>query len=77
MSCLCAVGLARQVCLRQALLENIEVALIAFFFTQLFFDGLELLAQDVLALVLAHLLFDLRVDAVPHLEDLELTRQQA
>ena len=71
------VGLARQVRLGQALFEDVEVALIAFLFAQLFLDGLELLAQDVLALVLAHLLFDLGVDAVPHFEDFELTREQA
>jgi len=71
------VGLARQVRLGHALFEDIEVALIAFLIAQLFPDGLELLAQDVLALVLSHLLFDLGVNAFPHLEDLELTREKA
>ena len=57
-------------------LERVEVALVALFFAQLFLDGLELLAQHVLALVLAHLLFDLRVDALTHLQDLELSGEQ-
>ena len=68
---------AWQVCFGQALFEDVEVALITFFFAELFLDGLELLAQHVLPLVLAHLLFDLGVDALAHLEDLELTGEQA
>ncbi len=71
------VGLARQVRLGQALLEDIEVALIAFLLAELFLDGFELLAQDVLALVLPHFLLDLGVDALAHLEDFELPREQA
>ena len=43
---------------------------------ELLLDRLELLAKDVLALVLAHLLFDLGVDALAHLEDLELPREE-
>ena len=63
--------------LRDALLEPVEIALIAVVLAELFLDRLELLAEDVLALVLAHLLFDLGVDALAHLEDLELAREQA
>src|ERR1041385_4621035 len=62
--------------LRNPLLETIEVPLIAFVFAELFLDRLELLAKDVLALVLAHLLFDLGVDALAHLENLELAREE-
>jgi hypothetical protein len=71
------LGLVREVRLRDALLEAVEVALIALVLAELLLDGLELLAKDVLALVLAHLLFDLRVDSLAHLEDLELPREQA
>ncbi len=70
------VRLARQIGLGDALLEDVEVALIALLLAELFLDRLELLAQDVLALVLAHLLLDLGVDALAHLEDLELPREQ-
>ena len=70
------LGLGRQVRLRDALLEAVEIALIAVVLAELFLDGLELLAEDVLALVLAHLLLDLGVDALAHLEDLELAREE-
>jgi hypothetical protein len=70
------LGLRREVRLGDALLEAVEVALVAVVLAELFLDGLELLAEHVLALVLAHLLFDLRVDALAHLEDLELPREQ-
>ena len=43
---------------------------------QLFLDGLELLAQDVLALVAAHLLLDLAVDLLAHLQHLVLAREE-
>ena len=42
-----------------ALLEKVEVALVSVFLAQLFFDRFKLLAQHVLALILAHLLLDL------------------
>jgi hypothetical protein len=70
------LGLAREVGLGDALLEAVEVALVAVVLAELFLDGLELLAEHVLALVLAHLLLDLGVDALAHLEDLELPREQ-
>ena len=70
------LGLGRQVRLRDALLEPVEIALVALVLAELLLDGLELLAKDVLALVLAHLLLDLGVDALAHLEDLELAREQ-
>jgi hypothetical protein len=70
------LGLGREVRLRDALLEAVEVALVALVLAELFLDGLELLAEHVLALVLAHLLLDLGVDALAHLEDLELPREQ-
>ena len=71
------VGLARQLGFRDALLEAVEITLVAVVLAELFLDGLELLTQHVLALVLAHLLLDLGVDALAHLQDLELARQQA
>ncbi len=71
------LGLLRKAGLRDAILETVEIPLIAVVLAELFLDGLELLAEDVLALVLAHLLFDLGVDAVAHLQDLELAGQQA
>ncbi len=43
---------------------------------QFFLDGLELLAQDVLALVPPHLLLHLGVDLFAHLEHLVLARQE-
>jgi hypothetical protein len=54
----------------------VEVALVALVLAELFLDGLELLAEHVLALVLAHLLLDLGVDALAHLEDLQLPGEQ-
>ena len=71
------LGLGRELRLGDALLEPVEIALIAVVLAELLLDRLELLAQDVLALVLAHLLLDLGVDALAHLEDLELAREQA
>ena len=71
-----SLGLGREVRLRDALLEPVEVALVAVVLAELLLDGLELLAKDVLALVFAHLLLDLGVDALAHLEDLELAREQ-
>ncbi len=65
-----------QVRLGDSLLEAVEIALISVVFSELFLDGLELLAKDVLALVFAHLLLDLGVDALAHLEDLELPGEQ-
>jgi hypothetical protein len=73
-TCSASVG---QVRLGDAILEAVEIALVAVVLAQLFLDGLELLAKDVFALVFAHLLFDLRVDPLAHLEDLELPREEA
>src|SRR5918999_1568598 len=44
---------------------------------QLALDGLELLAQDVLALGLVHLRLDFGLDPTLQLEDLDLLRQEA
>jgi len=71
------LGLARELRLRDALLDTVEIALIAVVLAELLLDRLELLAKDVLALVLPHLLLDLGVDALAHLEDLELAREKA
>jgi hypothetical protein len=68
--------LGGEVGLGDAVLEAVEIALIAVVLAELFLDGLELLAEHVLALVFAHLLLDLGVDALAHLEDLELPREQ-
>ena len=59
-------ALAQLVGLRGAL---VEVA-------QLLLDGLELLAQDELALVAVELGLDLLLDAGPDRDDLELTRER-
>src|SRR6185436_18131127 len=71
------LGLVRQVGLGDAVLEAVEVALVALVLAELLLDGLELLAEDVLPLVLPHLLLDLGVDALAHLEDLELAGEEA
>ena len=72
-----SVGFARQIGLGDPLLEPVQISLIALVFAELLLDGLELLPQHVFALVLAHLLLDLGVDALAHLEDLELSGEQA
>ena len=69
--------LGRQGRLRDAVLERVEIALVAVVLAELLLDRLELLAKDVLALVFPHLLFDLRVDPLAHLEDLELAGEKA
>ncbi len=51
--------------------------MIAFVFAELLLDGLELLTEHVFALIFAHLLLDLGVDALAHFQDLELSREQA
>src|SRR5204863_6993388 len=71
------LGLRRELRLRDALFEAVEIALIAVVLAELLLDRLELLAEDVLALVFPHLLFDLGVDALAHLEDLELAREES
>ncbi len=70
------LGLLGQLGLDDLLGELVEVAGAVVELTQLLLDGLELLAQHVLALVAAHLLLDLGVDALLDLEDLELARQE-
>ena len=46
-------------------------------FAEFLLDGLELLAEEVLALVLADLRLHLRLDLRPELEDLEFLDQDA
>ena len=58
------------------LAEVVEVAAAVVDLAQLFLDGLELLAQDVLALVAPHLLLDLGVDLLADLQHLVLARQE-
>jgi hypothetical protein len=71
------LGLRREVRLGDAILEAVEIALVAVVLAELLLDGLELLAEDVFSLVFAHLLLDLGVDALAHLEDLELAGEEA
>ena len=66
----CQIGFA------EPTFQLIDTIFIIVSITQFIFDGFELLTQHVFALVLAHLLFDLGVDALAHLEHLELTRQK-
>jgi hypothetical protein len=54
----------------------VEIAARLVDLAQLFLDGLELLAQDVLALVAPHLFLHLGVDLLAHLEHLVLARQE-
>ena len=56
--------------------EVVEVAAALVDLAQLFLDRLQLLAQDVLALVAPHLLLDLGVDLLAHLQHLVLARQE-
>ena len=58
------------------LAEVVEVAAGLVDLAQLFLDGLELLAQHVLALVAPHLLLDLAVDLLADLQHLVLARQE-
>src|SRR6185436_17327616 len=58
------------------LAEVVEVAAALVDLAQLLLDGLELLAEDVLALVAAHLLLDLAVDLLADLEHLVLAREE-
>ena len=64
--------LFRQARRRDAGREGVDVALavLALPFAELALDGLHLLAQQVLALLLAHVALDLGVDALADLEDL-------
>ena len=59
-----------QVRLGDAVLETIQIALVAVVLTQFFFDRLELLTKDILALISTHFLLDLGVDLLANLEDL-------
>ena len=70
------LGLGGEACLGDAVFEAVEIALVAVVLAELFLDGLELLAEHVLALILAHLLLDLGVDALAHFQDLELAREK-
>ena len=70
------LGLLGHLRLGDLLGELVEVAAAVVELAELFLDRLELLAQDVLALVAAHLLLHLRVDALADLEHLELARQE-
>ena len=58
------------------LAQLVDLGLLRVVLTQLALDGLELLAQDVLALGLVHLRLDLGLDAALQLEDLDLVREE-
>ena len=66
----------RQPGLLQALLQLVELLLLLAHLAQLLLDGLELLAQVVLALGLRHLAFHGGVDLVGELENLPLAVEQ-
>ena len=70
------LGLLGHLRLGDLLRELLGVAGLVVHLAELALDRLELLAQHVLALRVAHLLLDLAVDALADLEDLELTREQ-
>ena len=57
-------------------LEIVEVAVVAVDLAELLLDGLVLLPEVVLLLVLIHLLFDLVLDLVGDLRDLELASEE-
>ena len=58
------------------LAKLVDLGLLRVVLTQLALDGLELLAQDVLALGLVHLGLDLGLDPALELEDLDLVREE-
>jgi len=66
----------RQPDLLQPLAELVQLLFLFAQLAQLFLDGLELLAQVVLALGLGHLALDLAVDLRAELEDLALAVEQ-
>ncbi len=56
--------------------QLVDLGLLRVVLAQLALDGLELLAQDVLALGLVHLRLDFGLDAALQLEDLDLVREE-
>src|SRR5207249_4041505 len=72
-----APGLGRQPGLLDPLAELAELGVLGVELAQLALDGLELLAQEVLALRLAHLLLGLGLDLAAELQHLQLVRHVA
>jgi len=72
-----ALGLGRKPCLLDPLAKLAQLGLVAIELAQLALDGLQLLAQEVLALGLAHRFLGLRLDLAAELEHLELVRHVA
>src|SRR5207342_1334030 len=70
------LGLLRHLRLGDLLAELVEITAAVIQLAELFLDRLQLLAEDVLALVAPHLLLDLRVDPLADLQHLELARQE-
>ena len=58
------------------LLELLDLGLLLVRLAQLLLDGLELLAQEVLALHLVHLVLGLRLDLLAELQNFQLLRQE-
>ena len=61
---------------RDAALELLDLGLLLVRLAQLLLDGLELLAQEILALHLGHLILGLRLDLLAELQDFQFLRQQ-
>ena len=72
-----ALRLGRQACLLDSLAQLAQLRVFRIKLAQLALDRLELLAQEVLALRLAHLLFGLGLDLASELQHLELVRHVA
>src|SRR5207248_4251609 len=70
-------ALRRQPGLVEPATQLIDLGLLLVLFPQLALNGTQLLAQDVLALGLVDLLAGLSLDAPPHLQHLNLARQEA
>ena len=68
------VGVLRHLRGFDLLAKLVDVGLGRIGFAELVLDGLELLAQVVLALVLVHLLLDVGLDLVAEFEHVELAR---
>ena len=62
---------------RDAALELLDLGLLLVALAQLLLDGLELLAQEVLALHLGHLVLGLRLDLAAQLEHFQFLGQDA
>src|SRR4029077_16897592 len=72
-----APRLGRQAGLLDPLAKLRPLSMLAVHLAELALDGLQLLAKEVLALGLAHLLLGLGLDLSPQLQHLELVREVA